>query len=121
MMTPAYAPPPVPSSVIELTKENVTEVLSSRKLIVIDMWASWCGPCKMFMPVFVAVADSYADNPDVVFAKCNIDEQPWIASQLVVKSVPTVMVTRGEQVLFRESRVLGAAELTKAVELARRA
>lgn len=105
---------------IDLTKTNVSELLNSGKVVVIDMWASWCGPCKVFLPVFGAVAESYANHSDVLFAKCNIDEQPWIASQLAVKSVPTVIISKGAQVLFRESRVLGAAELTRAVELARR-
>jgi thioredoxin 1 len=108
-MTPASSTP------LELTKENVTQVLTSGRLVVIDMWASWCGPCKMFLPIFTAVAGQFEGEPDVVFAKCNIDEQPWISGQLQIKAVPTLIIARGERILHRESKVIRGAELVALV------
>lgn len=84
-------------SVITITKENFkSEVLDSDKLVLIDFWASWCGPCRMMAPVIDAVAE---ELNDVKVGKINIDEESELASAFKIMSIPTIMlVNRGEVV-----------------------
>ena len=84
-------------SVITITKENFkSEVLDSDKPVLIDFWASWCGPCRMMAPVIDAVAE---ERKDVKVGKINIDEESELASAFKIMSIPTIMlVNRGEVV-----------------------
>ena len=84
-------------SVITITKENFkSEVLDSDKPVLIDFWASWCGPCRMMAPVIDAVAE---ERKDVKVGKINIDEESELASAFKIMSIPTIMlVDRGEVV-----------------------
>ena len=77
-------------AVVTITKENVEqEVLQSAKPVLLDFWASWCGPCRMLSPVVDEVAE---ERTDVKVGKVNVDEQPELAGQFGVMSIPTLLV-----------------------------
>ena len=86
-------------AVIELTKENFEQVITSNPTVIVDYWAPWCGPCRGFAPVFESVAEA---NPDVVFAKVNTDDQQEIAAHFQIRSIPTLMVFRDQIIVFSQ-------------------
>ena len=75
---------------IEITKENFeTEVLKSDKTVLLDFWASWCGPCRMLSPVVDKIGE---ENAQIKVGKVNVDEQMELASHFGIMSIPTLMV-----------------------------
>lgn len=84
-------------SALHITKNNFKEeVLNSDKLVLIDFWASWCGPCRMVSPIIDEIA---AERPDVKVCKVNVDEEPELASEFHIMSIPTLVVMKDGQVL----------------------
>src|SRR6266852_562978 len=102
-------------AVIELTKENFESVITSNPTVVVDYWAPWCGPCRGFAPVFERVAEQ---NPDVVFAKVNTDDEQEIAGHFQIRSIPTLMGFREQIIVFSQPGALPQSALEQVVEKA---
>ena len=81
-------------AVYTLTQSNFeTEVLNSSDLVMVDFWATWCGPCKMFAPVVEEIANE--NHPGIKVGKVNVDEEPDLAGQYRVMSIPTLIFFKG--------------------------
>ncbi len=90
-------------STIELTMENFEDVVTGNDVVIVDFWASWCGPCRAFAPTFEAASERH---PEVVFAKVNTEEQQELAGAFNIRSIPTLMVFREKVILYSEAGAL---------------
>ena len=103
-------------AVVELTKDNFEQVITSNPTVVVDYWAPWCGPCRGFAPVFERVAEQ---NADVVFAKVNTDEEQEIANHFQIRSIPTLMVFRDQVIVFSQPGALPQGSLEQVIAKAK--
>lgn len=92
----------------ELTSENFTSTIKDNEIVIIDFWATWCGPCQRFGPIFSKVSENH---DDVVFGKLDVDAEGAISQSLGIQSVPTVMAFRKGDLVFNQPGVLNAAQL----------
>lgn len=84
-------------SAINISKNNFhDEVMNSDKPVLLDFWAAWCGPCRMVVPIVEEIAQ---ERPDIKVGKVNVDEQPELASQFGVMSIPTLVVMKNGKVV----------------------
>ena len=103
-------------AVMELTKDNFEQVITSNPTVIVDYWAPWCGPCRGFAPVFERVAEA---NPDVVFAKVNTDDEQEIAAHFQIRSIPTLMVFRETIIVFSQPGALPQGAFEQVVQKAK--
>lgn len=101
---------------ITLTDENFEEeVIESDKPVLVDFWATWCGPCMMLAPIVTDIAEEYADELKV--GKVNVDEQPVTSLEYKVASIPTLMLFKGGKVVKKTVGYMSKSELITELEL----
>ncbi|MEV0284960.1 MULTISPECIES: thioredoxin [unclassified Kribbella] len=93
---------------VELSQENFNEVVSGEGLVLVDFWADWCGPCKMFGPVYEKSSETHSD---ITFGKVDTEAQVELAQAFQIRSIPTLMAVRDGVVLYSQPGALPAAAL----------
>jgi thioredoxin 1 len=100
----------------EVTISNFESIIKQNKMLIIDFWAPWCGPCLRFAPVFEAVAEK---NKDVLFVKINTEVELELAEKFEIRSIPTLMVIKEESIIFSQPGALSEDILQQIVDKTR--
>lgn len=100
-------------SVLKVTQNNFEEVKKSDKPVLIDFYADWCGPCRMVSPIVDAIAE---ENPQYLVCKVNVDEEPDLAGEFGVMSIPTLVVMKNGEVTAQASGARPKAQILAMIE-----
>jgi thioredoxin len=103
-------------AVTHLTTDNLETTIENNDIVVIDFWASWCGPCQAFKPIFEAASDKHTD---VTFASCNTEEQSELAAMFQIRSIPTLVVFRDQIPIYGQPGMLPAEALDELLDKVR--
>ena len=101
---------------IQLTTDNFEQTITENDIVLVDFWASWCGPCRMFGPVFEEASEN---NADLVFTKVDTEDQQQLAATFNIMSIPTLMVFRENVLVFSQPGALPAEALANLIEQVR--
>ena len=101
---------------VEVTETTFATTIAENEIVLVDFWASWCGPCRTFAPVYEQVSNA---NPDIVFAKVDTEAEQGLAGAFQISSIPTLMVIREGVVLYSQAGALPEQALLQLVEAIR--
>jgi thioredoxin len=100
---------------VELTRENFKDTIDNHPLVLVDFWAEWCGPCRMFAPVFEDLSERH---PDIVFGKVNTEAQRELAQMFGIRSIPTLMIFREQIIIFSQPGAMPGSALADLIQKA---
>ena len=103
-------------STVELTEENFESSIATDGIVLVDWWASWCGPCRQFAPIFEEASETH---PDVTFGKIDTDAQQQLSAMANIRSIPTLMAFRDGILVFNQAGALPAPALEQVVQAVR--
>jgi len=101
---------------VTATAQNFEKTVTDNEIVLVDFWADWCGPCKMFAPVFEAASDKHED---IVFAKVDTEAEQQLASEAQIRSIPTLMAFRDGILVFNQAGALPSESLEELVTAVR--
>ena len=96
----------------EITIQGFHDVVDQNDIVFLDFWAAWCGPCRMFAPVFEKASEQH---PDIMFGKVDTDDQRELSAAFHISSIPTLMVFREGVLVFSQPGALGAPQLDQLI------